>query len=95
MRDFFRSMKSSKSNHLMIGFNRRFSKFSQIAMKALQSSSEPKFLNITINAGYIPKDHWTQDRLVGGGRLIGEACHFIDLSKYLISKKLPSTTLKK
>lgn len=93
--DFLQSIEPSERSHLMIGFNRRFSQFSKMAMKALASSCEPKFLNITINAGYIPKDHWTQDRLVGGGRLIGEACHFIDLSKYLISKKIIKYDIEK
>ena len=78
----------------MIGFNRRFSQFSK-CNDALASSCEPKFLYITINAGYIPKDHWTQDRLVGGGRLIGESCLFIDLSKYLISKKIIKYDIEK
>lgn len=69
--------------HLMVGFNRRFAP--QVAkMKALLAPIEaPKSIIITVNAGEIPPDHWTQDPAVGGGRIIGEACHFIDLARFL------------
>ena len=43
----------------------------------------PKSFVMTVNAGAIPAEHWTQDRAVGGGRIIGEACHFIDLLRFL------------
>jgi predicted dehydrogenase len=68
---------------LMVGFNRRFSP--QVAeMKSLLSTvPEPKSFIMTVNAGDIPANHWTQDPTVGGGRIIGEACHFIDLLRYL------------
>ena len=45
---------------------------------------EPKAIVITVNAGSISKDHWTQDLSIGGGRIIGEACHFIDLLRFLV-----------
>lgn len=68
---------------LMVGFNRRFSPQVQ-KMKALLSAvKEPKSFIMTMNAGAIPAEHWTQDNNVGGGRIIGEACHFIDLMRYL------------
>jgi len=68
---------------LMVGFNRRFAP--QVAkMKAsLAGVSEPKAFVMTVNAGAIAPDHWTQDRTVGGGRMVGEGCHFIDLLRYL------------
>ena len=68
---------------LMVGFNRRFAP--QVAkMKALLAPiNAPKNIIITVNAGEIPPDHWTQDPVVGGGRIIGEACHFIDLARHL------------
>jgi len=70
---------------LMVGFNRRFAPQVE-RMKALLSSTPgPKSLILTINAGAIPADHWTQDPAVGGGRIIGEACHFIDLARHLVS----------
>jgi predicted dehydrogenase len=66
-----------------VGFNRRFSP--QVTeMKSLVGTvTEPKGFIMTVNAGEIPADHWTQDRAVGGGRIIGEACHFIDLLRHL------------
>lgn len=69
--------------HLMVGFNRRFSPHVQKIKSLLASVHEPKTFIMTMNAGAIPADHWTQDILVGGGRIIGEACHFIDLMRYL------------
>lgn len=68
---------------LMVGFNRRFAPHS-VRMKALLAAmAEPKSILITVNAGAIPGDHWTQDDTAGGGRIIGEACHFIDLARFL------------
>ncbi len=68
---------------IMVGFNRRFAP--QIArMKALlDAAPEPKSFVMTVNSGEIPAEHWTQDRAQGGGRIIGEACHFIDLLRFL------------
>jgi predicted dehydrogenase len=68
---------------LMVGFNRRFAP-QVVKMKALLSTvAEPKSFVMTVNAGAIPLDHWTQDMAVGGGRIIGEGCHFIDLLRHL------------
>lgn len=68
---------------LMVGFNRRFSPQVQKMKALLQSVKEPKSFIMTMNAGAIPANHWTQDNEVGGGRIIGEACHFIDLMRFL------------
>lgn len=66
-----------------VGFNRRFAPH-VVKMKALlRGVAEPKTFVMTVNAGAIPLDHWTQDPGVGGGRIIGEACHFIDLLRFL------------
>lgn len=67
----------------MVGFNRRFSPLVRKMKELMDTVSEPKTMIMTVNAGYIPKDHWTQDPEVGGGRIIGEACHFVDLLRYL------------
>lgn len=68
---------------LMIGFNRRFAP-QVVKMKALLAPiAAPKSFVMTVNAGEIPPDHWTQDKLVGGGRIVGEGCHFIDLLRHL------------
>lgn len=68
---------------LMVGFNRRFAPHVQQIKRLLGGASGPRAFVMTVNAGTIPVEHWTQDREVGGGRIIGEACHFIDLLRYL------------
>lgn len=78
-----RGMGSDKGCQLMVGFNRRFSPQVQKMKALLASVQEPKSFIMTMNAGSIPRDHWTQDKSVGGGRIIGEACHFIDLMRFL------------
>jgi predicted dehydrogenase len=70
------------SPFLMVGFNRRFSPHTE-RLRAHLSDSEPKAIVMTINAGEMDAEHWTQDPDVGGGRIIGEACHFIDLARVL------------
>jgi predicted dehydrogenase/threonine dehydrogenase-like Zn-dependent dehydrogenase len=67
---------------LMVGFNRRFSPVAESIKKEFAGITEPLFVNIRVNAGMIPKDHWIQDPETGGGRIIGEACHFIDLMQF-------------
>lgn len=68
---------------VMVGFNRRFAP-QIVKMKSLLSQvSEPKSFVMVMNAGAIPANHWTQDNAVGGGRIIGEACHYIDLMRFL------------
>lgn len=69
---------------LAVGFNRRFAPHIQRMKALLDSVAEPKSFIVTVNAGEIPAEHWTQDAEVGGGRVIGEACHFIDLLRYLV-----------
>jgi predicted dehydrogenase len=68
---------------LMVGFNRRFAPQVQKIKELLAGVTGPKALVMTVNAGAIPAAHWTQDPAVGGGRIIGEACHFIDLLRFL------------
>ena len=75
---------------LMVGFNRRFSPHVQKMKSLLEPVQQPKTLILTMNAGAIPADHWTQDLEVGGGRIIGEACHFIDLARFLVGSKIVS-----
>lgn len=73
---------SQFSQPLMVGFNRRFAPVSESIKKEFINASEPLVVNIRVNAGIIPKEHWTQQPEVGGGRIIGEMCHFIDLMQY-------------
>ena len=68
---------------LMVGFNRRFAPQVRKIHELLAGVHEPKAFVMTINAGAIPADHWTQDAHAGGGRIVGEACHFIDLLRHL------------
>ena len=68
---------------LMVGFNRRFAPQVQRIKALLAGAPGPKAFVMTVNAGAIPANHWTQDREVGGGRLVGEGCHFIDLLRFL------------
>lgn len=68
---------------LMVGLNRRFAPFVIELKQHLQRVREPLMLHCRVNAGFIPPDHWTQDSAQGGGRLLGEACHFIDLLIHL------------
>jgi predicted dehydrogenase/threonine dehydrogenase-like Zn-dependent dehydrogenase len=68
---------------VMVGFNRRFAPQVEKVKQLLNGVSGPKSFIMTVNAGAIPADHWTQDMEVGGGRLLGEACHFVDLLRFL------------
>ena len=69
--------------HLMVGFNRRFSPHADQARAFFASRTNPLAMLYRINAGRIPKEHWVQDPDVGGGRLIGEVCHFVDYMQSL------------
>ena len=68
---------------LMVGFNRRFAPQVVHMQKLLAGVIQPKAFVMTVNAGAVAADHWTQDLEVGGGRIVGEACHFIDLLRAL------------
>lgn len=68
---------------VMVGFNRRYAPQVQKMKQLLGGVTGPKAFIMTVNAGAIPSDHWTQDPEAGGGRIIGEACHFIDLLRFL------------
>ncbi len=73
---------------LMVGFNRRFAPLVMTMRRLLDGVAGPKALVITINAGAVPLDHWTQDPEVGGGRILGEACHFVDLARFLVGASI-------
>jgi predicted dehydrogenase/threonine dehydrogenase-like Zn-dependent dehydrogenase len=79
-----------KAPLVMVGFNRRFAPQVQRIKTLLTGVSGPKSFVMTVNAGAIPSDHWTQDREVGGGRIVGEACHFIDLLRFLAGSPIVS-----
>ena len=83
------SKKLNKKVRLMVGYNRRFSKFTDQIKDILNNYKNiKKFITYTINAGQLPKDHWTLDQKTGGGRFLGEGVHFIDYVYYLINLKI-------
>lgn len=73
---------------LMVGFNRRFAPQVQKIKSLLAAVKEPKAFIVTVNAGAIPRQHWAHDPAVGGGRVLGEGCHFIDLLRFLASSAI-------
>ena len=80
--------KNYKANTIIqVGFNRRFSPMIETIKSKIDT---PIAINYRINAGIIPKDVWIQDRSIGGGRIIGEVCHFIDTCSYLTDSKVVS-----
>ena len=83
---------SGAGTTLMVGFNRRFAPQVQRMRQLLSGVPGPKALVMTVNAGAIPAGHWTQDPAVGGGRIVGEACHFIDLLRHLVGEAITGWT---
>jgi predicted dehydrogenase/threonine dehydrogenase-like Zn-dependent dehydrogenase len=81
--------------HLMVGFNRRFAPQVQTMKKLLTATSEPKSFVMVMNVGAIPPNHWTQDHDIGGGRIIGEACHYIDLMRFLAGSEILSVQARR
>ncbi len=83
---------SSASNqdckHLMVGFNRRFSPHITKMKELLLNEQAPRSMIMTMNAGKLPSDHWLHSKNIGGGRIVGEACHYIDLARYLMGSKI-------
>src|SRR5689334_9994864 len=73
----------SSTGRLMVGFNRRFSPLAQRAKEFFTGCDTPLSMLYRVNAGRIPKEHWTQNAEEGGGRIVGEVCHFIDLMQFL------------
>lgn len=67
---------------LTVGYNRRFSPYAQEIFKRIEKRNNPLMVTYRVNAGFLPRDHWTQNTREGGGRIIGEGCHFLDLFAY-------------
>src|SRR5699024_927949 len=91
----YRHAQTKGGAHLMVGFNRRFAPQVQKMKALLDTVHEPKSFIMTMNAGAIPADHWTQNNEVGGGRIIGEACHFIDLMRFLAGSEIVSVQARR
>jgi predicted dehydrogenase/threonine dehydrogenase-like Zn-dependent dehydrogenase len=85
--DGIASAAATSSGHLMVGFNRRFSPLARQAKELFDDREAPLSIMYRVNAGRIPKDHWTQNENEGGGRIVGEVCHFVDLMTFLTEAK--------
>lgn len=77
-------LQSTVHGLLTVGFNRRFAPLAQQLAAHFKPRSEGLYMHYRVNAGYIPTGHWTQDPAIGGGRIIGEACHFVDFLTFLV-----------
>ncbi len=91
----YRDAQAAGGVHLMVGFNRRFAPQVQVMKKLLATVQAPKCFSIVMNAGAIPANHWTQDISVGGGRIVGEACHLIDLMRFLAGSPIVSVQARR
>ncbi len=80
---------ATKNAKLMVGFNRRFAPFTKKLMQSLPVDT-PRSIVYRINAGIIPADHWVHNPAIGGGRIIGELCHFIDLAMHIAGSNIKS-----
>jgi predicted dehydrogenase/threonine dehydrogenase-like Zn-dependent dehydrogenase len=87
-----KQLKVNNQALLTVGFNRRFSPLARSLGSSLVTRHEPLHAHYRVNAGYIPLNHWTQNPEQGGGRIIGEACHFIDLIAFLVGAPPVSVT---
>jgi predicted dehydrogenase len=78
---------------LVVDFNRRFAPSTQAAMAALAGRVDPLHVHCRVNAGSLPGDHWLRQRERGGGRLVGEGCHFVDLCSALVGRPAQSVAV--
>jgi predicted dehydrogenase/threonine dehydrogenase-like Zn-dependent dehydrogenase len=84
------ALAASRGARLMVGFNRRFSPLAVRMRSLLEGRSAPLSAIVTVNAGAVPASHWTHDPGRGGGRIVGEACHFLDLLRFLVGAPIAS-----
>jgi len=90
-----RTAQAASNRLLMVGFNRRFSPLVQKMKSLVDRVAEPKAFMLVMNAGAIPAGHWTQDPAIGGGRIVGEACHHIDLMRHLAGAPIVSVSARR
>lgn len=76
------------AGELFVGLNRRHAPLIRQLKKEMKTEQIPAVYDFIANAGFIPKDHWVHDEAAGGGRILGEACHFVDLLQYLDGSEL-------
>ena len=82
------AVQNAPGQQLLVGLNRRFSPLTEKMRTLLTGRSEPITVSYMVNAGAIPLNHWAQDQVVGGGRIIGEGCHFVDVVRYLVGQPI-------
>ena len=87
-----KQLKANNQSLLTVGFNRRFAPLAQQLFDFYKDRAESMHVHYRVNAGYIPLNHWTQDSTLGGGRIIGEACHFIGFITFLVGAAPVSVT---
>lgn len=87
------SLQASTDVRIMVGFNRRFAPMIMQLRQSLNDAT-PRSINYRINAGIVPHDHWVHNKNTGGGRIIGEACHFIDLCMHLAGAPITSVSAR-
>jgi len=85
-----KKLQEGNNSLLMVGFNRRFAPQIQKVHTLFRNINQPVAITYRINAGTLPKEHWIHDLTIGGGRIVGEVCHFIDLVTYLANSKVKS-----
>jgi predicted dehydrogenase len=84
--------RTSSNLIVQVGYNRRFAPLSRHLKAFFADATEPMVLHYRVNAGFIPKDHWTQDPEEGGGRILGEVCHFVDFLYFLCGHPIVAVT---
>ena len=89
----FKALQNNSKSNLVVGFNRRFSPHLKKIKESLGTSKIPINIIATMNAGFIPKSHWVNDFDLEGGRIIGEACHLLDVCVYLSGSKIKSVCM--
>ncbi|OUU25004.1 MAG: dehydrogenase [Candidatus Endolissoclinum sp. TMED37] len=81
-------VRRKSSLKLMVGYNRRYAPQIVKMKKLTENLTSPKNIIVTVNAGSVEADHWTRDKRIGGGRIVGELCHFVDLVRFLAGSKI-------
>lgn len=87
-----KQLKADSQSLLSVGFNRRFAPLAQRLKSLTSDLQESKYIHYRVNAGLLPLNHWTQDPEIGGGRIIGEGCHFVDFVTFLVGAPPVSVT---
>jgi predicted dehydrogenase len=91
VRNVYQEAGQASTPFLMVGFNRRFAPATERIRQFFSGRREPMMVHIRVNAGFLPLEHWTQQPSEGG-RIVGEFCHFLDWSRYLVGSPIRSVS---